>query len=201
MRERTVTVILVLFMTVHMMWSVDLARLVPSMSQRLTGYEDVDSVMASIDRRGAAGIEGLWLMSGSQSLVSIEPVTDPSITRGSYNLMQIVLVSSPRKALKPGTVLGYLQPAGKAGSYDGRLYTGKYRSLLQRHRQFAFTLTDEGHLTVKKGKSPLRFSLRHTFNFLFRAGVYMRDADNESTEGFIKQYPWPGGKPLTPVYL
>lgn len=183
------------------LWGSDLSRVIPSASPRLEGYDDLDSIVAAIDNRGVSGIEGLWLMSETQALVSIEPAASGAVNGRGIHLYQIVLVSSPRKALRPGTVLGYLQPSGRAGAYEGRMYTGKYRSLLQRHRPFVFNLTDECHLTVKSVKSPFRFSLRHTFNFLFRGGVYLRNIDDESTDGFIKQYPLPEGKPMQPVYL
>lgn len=178
-----------------------LDALIPSRSKILTGYCNLDSVRHSIDTRGAIGIEGIWQLTPDQTTVVIEPCTDPAILNTGIRCLQIVVTSSPRRSIRPGTVLGYMIPMARAGHYDARLYTDNVRSLLQRHRRFTINLTDDGHLSMVPVKQNWKLSLRHTFNFLFRAYLSSQVNDDTNSEGFVKIYPTTGIKPLSPVYL
>ena len=156
----------------------------------------------AIDDRGPADIDGIWKMAGSQTIVAIEPATHPSLSGAGFEAYQIVILSSPRKSMRPGTVLGYATPTARPGYYDACIYTTKVRALLQKHLRFTLHMSDDRlHLSMTPVKSRLSFSLRHTLRFLFRAGVSIRNNDDESHDGFIKQYPEPEGKPQRPVYL
>lgn len=179
----------------------DLSERIPVSSTVLPGYNDIDSIMDRIDDRGPVDIEGIWNMTASQTLVVIEPASHPSLSGAGYKAMQIVIISSPRKSMRPGTVLGYIVPTARRGYYEARIYTSNVRSILQKHRKYTLNLTDESHLTMTPDKSPWRITLRHSLKFLLRAGIYNRQSDEPSFDGFIKQYPSPDGPPLNPVYL
>lgn len=178
-----------------------LDALMPKRSKILSGYCDLDSIRFYIDTRGAKGIEGIWQLSPDQTTVVIEPCTDSAIMNTGIKCLQIVVISSPRRSIRPGTVLGYMLPTARAGRYDARLYTDNVRSLLQRHRRFTVNLTDDGHLSMAPVKQNWKLSLRHTFNFLFRAYLSSQVNDDVSDDGFVKIYPTTGIKPLSPVYL
>lgn len=178
-----------------------LDKLIPSHSPILSGYNDIDSVKLGIDQRGVAGIEGIWELAGTQSIVVIEPCTMPSINATGIHCLQIVVVSSPRRSTRPGTVLGYMIPTARAGYYDARLYTTSLRSVLQNHRRYTMRLTDDAHLSMTPVKSRWRVTLRHSFNFLVRAGITQQPSEDNQTEGFVKLYPLNGLTPLKPVYL
>ncbi|MBD5179912.1 MAG: hypothetical protein HDT01_01280 [Bacteroidales bacterium] len=179
----------------------NLDGIMPSRSQLLVGYNNIDSVRHTIDTRGAVDIEGIWQLSSGQTTVVIEPCSESSINNTGLKCLQIVVISSPRRSIRPGTVLGYISPTARAGYYDARLYTDNVRSLLQRHRRFTLKLSDEGHLSMEPVKQNWKLNLRHTFNFLFRASVTSQATEDNGTEGFSKLYPLPGIKPLAPVYL
>lgn len=180
-----------------------LQDLMPPQSPVLNGYRDIDSLRNSITTRQLSPIEGLWQLSGNQATVIIEPSTLPAMSTSLGNLptYQIVVVSSPRKSVRPGTVLGYFTPAGRDHCYDTYMYTSRSRNILKSHRRFTLTLsTDDRFITLTPIKSRWRLSLRHTFNFLMRAYVSNNDPDTPAPDGFIKLYPMTG-KPHTPIYL
>lgn len=199
MLRRLLFILMVL--TSAMIGAETLDKLIPSHSSVLSGYADVDSVRRSIDERGASDIEGIWEIAGSQNMIVIEPCTDQKITHTGIKCLQIVLLSSPRRSIRPGTVLGYIIPSARAGYYDARLYTENIRSVLQRYRRFTMRLTDDGHMSMSAVKPAWRLTLRHTFNFLVRAGISQQQVQDHLMEGFIKLYPTAGIKPLKPVYL
>lgn len=175
--------------------------LIPPQSQLLTGYHNIDSVHRVIDRRGATGIEGIWQLASNQTTVVIEPCTNPAINHTGIQCLQIVVANSPRRSIRPGTVLGYMIPTARAGYYDARLYTCNVRSLLQQHRRYTMHLTDDGHLSMTPVKQSWKLNLRHSFNFFFRASVTPQSQEDHATKGFVKIYPRTGLKPLSPIYL
>lgn len=188
------------------MAAADLSGHIPPASPRLDGYCDVDSIRARIDSRGVCDpVEGLWQLASSQAVVLIEPATHPALSGAGFRALQMVVVSSPRKSTRPGTVMGYLVPAARDGVYDAEIYTTLSRGLLSRHARHRLDLADRRHLTVTPAKSRLRVGLRHTFNFLIRSWVSVSNHDGGGTasapDGFIRLYPLTDGKPLTPVYL
>lgn len=200
---RTLTTLLSLLAAIMLARSADLAEHMPDRSPVLAGYNDIDSVRLAIDSRGASGIEGIWQLAGSQALVAIEPAAHPAVSGAGYEALQIVIVSSPRKSMRPGTVLGYATPTAREGYWEAEIYTTPMRSLLQNHRRFTLHADSDGtHLSMTPVRSALRFSLRHTLRFLFRASVSVGNRTHEeSFDGFIKQYPAPEGRPTHPVYL
>lgn len=201
MITRTMTILLVSIAALLHASASDLPRHIPATSCVIPGYNDIDSVKSRIDNSGPVDIEGLWLMSATQTLVVIEPATEPTLAGAGFHAWQIVIISSPRKSLRPGTTLGYIIPTARKGHYEARIYTSRYRSILQKHRGYTLDLTDESHLTMTADKSPWRITLHHSLKFLFRAAVSTRPIDSPTDEGFIKQYPYPDGQPLKPVYL
>lgn len=201
--QRQITIILAVLTTLFFnVGAADLSKHIPDTSPVLTGYADLDSVKLAIDSQGPQGIEGLWKMAGTQALVVIEPATHPNLAGAGFRALQIVIVTSPRKSMRPGTVLGYAVPTARPGYYDACIYTTKTRALLHKHRRFTLHLADDRHLSMTPQKPRLRFSLRHTLRFLVSAGVSVRTTDTEeSLDGFIKEYPAPDGKPYSPIYL
>jgi len=179
----------------------DLSKHMPATSPVLQGYNDIDSVKLAIDMRGPDDIEGIWKMAGTQTTVVIEPATTPTLSGAGFEAYQIVIVSSPRKSMRPGTVLGYIVPTARKNYYEARIYTSKTRAILQKHRRFTLNLTDDRHMSMTANKAPWRINLRHTLRFLVRAGISTQSTDDMGLDGFIKQYPAPEGVPDKPVYL
>ena len=201
--SRIITLLLAVLTVALHVGAADLSKHMPSTSLVLTGYNNIDSVKHAIAERGPRDIEGIWKMTGTQTLVVIEPASHPTLSGTGFEALQIVIISSPRKSMRPGTILGYAVPTARPGYYDACIYTTKVRAILQKHRRFTLHLyDDEQHLSMTPVKSRLNFSVRHTLRFLFRAGISIRNNNNdESFDGFIKQYPEPEGKPRHPVYL
>lgn len=187
----------------------DLSRYIPSAPRVHRGYNDIDSVKAVLASRQLSPVEGLWMIGGNQAVIAIEPADTPAeISQPGFTAYRIVLVSSVRKALRPGTVLGYLASDGHTGTFDTCIYTSGISSLLSGTEHYTATLTADGaHLNLSADKPRrLRLTLRHTFKLLLRATVSgsvrpSDGGDGQSTEAFTKLYPAPAGRPLKPVYL
>ncbi|MDE7387208.1 MAG: hypothetical protein K2N28_08750 [Muribaculaceae bacterium] len=185
----------------------DLSRYIPSEPPVHRGYNDIDSVKAALASRQLSPVEGLWTIGGNQAVIVIEPATSPAdLSQPGITAYRVVLVSSVRKALRPGTVLGYLAPDGHADTFDALIYTSGIGSLLSGTEHYTATLTADGaHLNLSSDKPRLRLTLRHTFKLLLRAtvsgSVRPSDGDRQSTEAFTKLYPPPPGRPSRPVYL
>lgn len=201
--RRCLSILFAILATITIARGADLAKHMPDRSPVLDGYNDIDSVRLAIDARGAAGIEGIWRLAGSQTLVTIEPATHPELSGAGFDALQIVIISSPRKSMRPGTVLGYAVPTARAGYWEAEIYTSKVRSLLQSHRRFTLHATDDDtHLSMTPVKSALRFNLRHSLHFLFRGSVSVGNRTHEEGfDGFIKEYPPVDGHPSRPIYL
>ena len=183
----------------------DLSKYIPSTAPMLECYDNLDSLKVELSHRPLTDIEGLWQMTQNNSIVIIEPATLPDLTIAGGDVWQIVLVSSPRKSLFPGTVLGYITPSARKDRFDAWMYTTGAYGVLKHHSRLTLDLTDELHISLIKPKSKWRATVRHSFYFLFRASVSARtngsDIDNTPIDGFIKLYPAANGKPLKPVYL
>ncbi len=201
MTTRLATILLTALSALLPVRASDLSRYIPAESPVIPGYNDIDSIKARIDNHGPSGIEGIWMMSATQTLVVIEPASDPALSGTGFHAWQIIIISSPRKSLRPGTTLGYIVPTAHRDHYEALIYTSRFRSILRRHRHYTLSLSDESHLSMTPDKSPWNISLRHTLRFLVRAAIHTRPADNPGHDGFIKQYPPPDGIPLNPVYL
>lgn len=175
---------------------------VPRTSAVLDGYSDVDSLKARLQAAPLRHLEGLWRFAGDQALVAIELCDATSEALPGMELYRLVIVDSPRKAVKPGTVLGYAVPAGQRDTYDARLYTSWLRSLLKNHARFTMKIdADDSHLTLTPVKSSWKLLLRHTFHFLVRAGLYHNPQASQAVEGFTRVFPPSTGRPAQPIYL
>lgn len=202
--KRLLTSLTAVMVVIVTTMAADLSRYIPSAPPRFDGYRDIDSVKAVMASRQLAPVEGLWMIADNQATIAIEQADSPAeISQPGFSAYRIVLVSSVRKALRPGTVLGYLAPTGRSDTFDAYIYTSGVRSLLSGTEHYTVTMPDDSHLYLSSNKPKLRLNLRHTFRLLLRATVSgsARYDDEKSTEGFIKLYPTPPGRPLKPIYL
>lgn len=179
------------------------ASCVPAVSAVLPGYADADSVKSRLASAPLHHIEGLWRFAGDQALVAIEQCDAPAIAQPGTTIYRLVIVSSPRKGIEPGTLLGYAAPAGAKDTYDARLYTSKIRSLLRNHASFTLKIdSDDAHLSLTPARRNWKLLLRETFHFLVRIGLYHDPgASDGQPTGFTRVYPSSTGRPVQPVYL
>lgn len=205
MIRRLLTSLTAVMVVIGTTLAADLSRYIPSTAPVHRGYNDIDSVKALLSSRQLAPVEGLWAIADNQAVVAIEQADSPTeISQPGFVAYRIVLVSSVRKALRPGTVLGYIAPAGRQYTYDAFIYNSGARSLLSGTTHYTVTMTADGsHLNLSSDKPRWRLSLRQSFKYLLRGTISgsTTTQTEQSTEGFIRLYPAPAGRPLKPVYL
>lgn len=180
----------------------DWDNFVPEESPIVGGYSDPDSIKARMDEAPLHHIEGLWRYAGGQALVAIERCGVEAQAPGAACIYRIVIVDSPRKAVGPGTVLGYATASGTRDTYNARLYTSRLRSLIGSPSRFTLRLdADDSHIAVTPVKSGWRLMVRQSLHFLVRAGLYHDPQAGGEPDGFTRVYPASTGRPAEPIYL
>lgn len=167
----------------------------------LPGYAERDSVTARMDRRPLSPVEGIWEMAADGATFAIERV-DPSDSEPLPRQLRLVIISSPLRRVRPGSVMGTAHPTVKPGVYEALINTQiSDLGALTIPRKFTLTLNSEQNtLTIQPFKSPLKVNLFRLIPYLYRA-VRLQDSRPQGLDGAIKIYPPQTVNPLTPVYL
>ena len=87
-----------------------------------TGYTNRDSVEIRLSGSALHPIEGIWQMTGDGAVIAIEqsqPYTSGQTLVSGY---RIVLIQSPCRRIRPGTIMGYATQSAKSGRYDAAIY-------------------------------------------------------------------------------
>ena len=115
---------------------------VPSVSERLEGYENPDVVIDRLSAIPLHSIEGVWRFAAEGTLMAIERTEDRGLHPEEAGTMtyRMIVVRAADLSLRPGTVMGYLAPTAKRGVYDARIYTGRTDAGTQLHSPKKFTL-------------------------------------------------------------
>ncbi len=167
----------------------------------LPGYAEVDSVAARMAAWPLTPVEGVWEMAADGATFAIERV-NPSDSEALPRQLRLVIISSPMRRVRPGSVMGTARPTVKPGVYEAQINT-KISDLgaLTIPRKFTLTVNEEGNaLTIQPFKSPLKINLFRLIPYLYRA-VRLQDSRPEGLDGAVKIYPPQTVNPLTPVYL
>lgn len=115
----------------------------------------------------------------------------------------MVMLRSPWRTIRPGTVIGHLQPTPKRGVYQARLYTdfGR-RSGLSISRGFTLTLNDDAStMTFQPFKTLLRINIFRLLPYMYRRVVEPQQSRPEGLSGAVKILPYSDSHPLSPIYL
>lgn len=173
----------------------------PKVSAVLPGYEGADSVAARLSELPLCHAEGLWQMIDGGALFAIERV-QPSTDLAPAQ-MRMVMVRSPWRTVRPGTVIGHLQPTAKPGVYEARLYTDfALRTGLSIPRGFTLTLNSEGSMmTIEPFKFFLKINVFRLLPYMYRRVVEPQQSRPSDLSGAVKVAPATDGNPLSPVYL
>lgn len=167
----------------------------------LTGYAEQDSVEARMDRLPLSPVEGIWEMAADGARFAIERA-EASDSETLPRELRLVILSSPLRRVRPGSVMGTARPTVKPGVYEAQINT-KISELgsLTLPRKFTLTLnSDQNALTIQPFKSPVKVNLFRLIPYLYRV-VHLQNSRPEGLDGAIKIYPPQPVNPLTPVYL
>lgn len=177
-----------------------ITSLLPARSERIEGYNDVDSLRRRLAALPLHFIEGIWSLPADGAEFAIERIAAGATM--SAVRYRIVVLRTPDRALRPGTVMGIMTPAAD-GEYDAAIYTsvdGDGR--LRAPRQFTLQLRDDNSaITIKRVKSRYSLELYRLLPYLLRRTIRSRNGDNGSaTMTAVRQFPDPV-MPLSPRYL
>lgn len=181
--------------------SLDAVAKLPKLSGApLQGY-DMASVKRAMDSRPLHHIEGIWLMTDPSAKIAIE-LEDASngISSMDAPAYRIVLLSSPNRALRPGTVMGRIVPAAKEGVYQTELYTSATGSRLSSPAAFTAELDKtDNRIVMTRHRSTFSVNLWRTLPYMWRY-VIRKNRPAPTYHGCVRIYPEPV-PPLQPIYL
>lgn len=172
----------------------------PKFSETISGFSRAEAV-DRLKESDLHHIEGIWQFPATGVEVAIMRTDDRHSDKESrITSYRIIILYSPNRSLRPGTVMGLVTPAPKRGEYDARIYTRSVGTSLTMPKRFTLTLdNDDGALSFKQHKSAFSVNLWRLLPYLWRYSVHANQQD-KSTEGCIRVYPAPL-LPREPVYL
>jgi len=180
----------------------DFLRSLPEVSAVVGGYDDADSVATRLSRLPLCPVEGIWRMTAAGGATFAVERAEPSADHAPDRLLMI-MIRSPWRSIRPGTILGHLEPTARPGVYEARIYSGfAQRTGLSLPRSFLLKLNaDRTMLTFSPFKSPLKLNLFKLLPYMYRRVVELQPSRPDNLSGAVKVTPVADGHPLTPVYL
>lgn len=191
-----------LFLSLLMASASDFLRSLPEISTVIDGYIDTDSVGRRIRALPACPAEGVWQMTAAGGAIFAierdEPTTDVAPTR-----LRMIMIRSPWRSIRPGTLIGHLEPTAQAGVYEARIYSSTaQRTGLNIPKAFTLKLNSEATiLTFVPFKSPLKINLFRLLPYMYRRVIEPQKSRPDGLDGAVKIAPQTDGHPLSPVYL
>lgn len=117
--------------------------------------------------------------------------------------LRLLVVEAETPAVRPGTVMGWMRPAGDAGSYVGELFTKVDGTRLVNPKKFTFKASDDSRLLILPKKGKFRIQLWKLLPYMFRAPITVdRRAAEAAAEGLLRVWPQsPSSPPPVPRAL
>ncbi len=172
----------------------------PAVSEVVEGYtrEDAERRLAEA---GPHRIEGIWQFTADGATVAVERIETAQSVPGTYNY-RMILIRSANRALRPGTVMGYISATAHSATYDARLYTSEHGRYLTRASRFTLKLTDdESRLSFLEHKTSVKLNLWRMLPYMFRHTVRTRvNEQARDLHGCMRLFPAPA-LPPEPRYL
>ncbi|MCM1503805.1 MAG: hypothetical protein NC127_01215 [Muribaculum sp.] len=175
----------------------------PPTSPRIEGYVDQNEVRQRMSQMPLHIIEGIWQFPSDGAVVAIERHTPGNILADGAVRYRMVILRSPVRSIRPGTVMGYVAATSKQGVYAAHVYTSAEGSgRLIRPKDFTFTLIDDGHLSFRVHSASFYTNVWRMIPYLSRISFRVRSADKpKDLDGCTRLYPEPLSGPIEPRYL
>ncbi len=177
------------------------ARL-PKLSPLPTRHYTIDSIKADMDSRPLHHIEGIWMMTETSAKVAIELDYSPAIGGRSSDApaYRIVLLTSPNRALRPGTIMGQIVPSAKEGVYQAEIYSSAIGSRLSNPAKFTMELDKtDNRIVLTRHQNTFTVNLWRALPYMWRY-VVRKNQPATTYHGYVRLYP-PPVPPLQPIYL
>ena len=193
---------LLVFSSLPTLTAADFLHSLPDASTVVPGlYDDVATVSNRLSTLPLSAVEGVWQMVGDGAIFAVE--RDES-AREPY-AYRMVMIQSPARHVRPGTVLGHVVATVKQGTYEARLYTDlAARTGLNFPKKFLLKVsgTDDACLTITPLQGKVRFNLWRLLPYMYRNLVrYNAAARPSDLDGAVRIYPPSAANPLIPRYL
>ena len=114
-------------------------------------------VKDTLQESPSTGAAGIWQTTDNGAVVAVVEGSIPGAQRSFGRTYLLVLLKSPRVGLRPGTVMGWMQPTAKADSYEARLFTQCNGRTLSAPKRFTITMSDANHMSFIRVHTGLRF--------------------------------------------
>lgn len=170
---------------------------IPATSSRLDGYNR-DRVTKRLSEMPLHNIEGLWQWVDDGAIIAIERAK----TIEAVTTYRMVVIESPHRSIRPGTVMGYLTTTAKQDNFDARIYTdNNLNGLLHSSKSFNIVMSDNSRLAITPYREGISVSLWRWIPYMYRIGISTRGNRPQGLDGCIKIFPLPATRPLNPRYL
>lgn len=173
----------------------------PKKSVTLAGFS-LDKVKKRMSEMPLRHIEGVWQFRSEGVTVVIEHAGSVTADgkRDDRDCYLMVLAESPNRAMRPGTVMGYVIPSAGRGRYEASMYTMAVGSTLMMPKRFDMKLEDgDDELVFTQRRGALSVNLWRMLPYLWRH-VVTRNHEPHRSRGCVRVFPEPE-LPLEPVYL
>ncbi len=156
-------------------------------------------LMSQLDSLPLHHIEGIWQFPATGVEVAVLR-HDTGMPVSSDRVYDMMVVASPNRAIRPGTIMGVVSASARRGEYDAKIYTKNIGSMLTAPKRFTLSLSDEdSSLEIKPVKGRLIYNLWRLLPYLWRYAVYP-SREPSRVDGCIRIYPDPPA-PLEPIYF
>ena len=156
-------------------------------------------LIGKLDELPLHHIEGIWQFPATGVEVAMLRREQAGLS-ASGRVYDMILVNSPNRVLRPGTVMGVVVATGRRGEYDAKIFTKTIGTSLTLPKKFTLKLSDgDSSLEIKPVKGRMIFNLWRLLPYLWRYAVYP-SREPVRSDGCIRIYPNPPA-PLEPVYF
>lgn len=196
---RTLSAVVLLVTALSASAGKDYIDRLPARSHVIENF-DYSSMMALMAEAPLHHIEGVWQFPSTGVKIAIR-ISDGFAPDNTAPVYDMILIESPNRAMRPGTVMGLISPMAKRGDYEARIYTSSVGSTLTMPKKFTLTLADDdSSLTFRQHKSAFSVNLWRLLPYLWRYTIHPNHQDRRDNNGCVRIYPQPAF-PREPVYL
>lgn len=157
----------------------------PSASEVIDGYMS-DGVEERIAMEASNPIEDVWKLVATGGLIAVERMEFHGADVGLTDCYRMIVLRSPDRAIRPGTVMGYLQPTAANGTYEARIYTDTDgNGTLTDAKSFRLVVT-ENAMQFYRVRSGLSVNIFRMLPYMFRRAVDYRPDDHNGLDGCVR---------------
>lgn len=157
----------------------------PTESVVLDGYMS-DGIEERMDIEASSPIEDVWKLVATGGLIAVERVEPRGADVGSADCYRMVVLRAPDRAVRPGTVMGYLQPTAAGDTYEAKIYTDTDGDGTLRGAKSFRVVVSEDAMQFYRVRSGLSVNIFRLLPYMFRRAVDYRPNDHNGLDGCVR---------------